>query len=750
MWRETGAGEGVSAGTGATYNPLLGDKTVGGYKVYASVLTAEGAAANAQMKSANPPGFWAQETQKMLKEHPEYLEKTFVTETKDNGDYGFQGDSNTQWEHSYMWVEDKNGNPMPGYSSYTRPVFGSPAPGTRTVPHTLPSAQVIGRYINVNHALIGDVVPLKLDITNFNQSTKPAKRGETAELKLTGTLSETGYTVVWTKNNNSKALKTCEVTTTVDAASCTFDIPGDAKDGDIFTATLRTKDEQANPVASDSLIVHEGEAQKYEPRYEDVAAGTTSAAPLFDDSTTDDVENGPVPTGAKFELGPNAPAGAQVDPTTGVVTIPQLEDHEVTVPVTVVYIDGSRDATSVTFTETTNAPAPRIDTGDRDQVPHSGAPTELDDSVVNPAGVTGKVVRGENGDPVDGATVTVGEMGNVYMTIPPTAAVGDDYKVVYEKDGNTIGESPIEVTHPTPSVNVHEKDQIPNDGAFQRLDDIIANGTDQTTGTLVDGEGNPVEGAEVRIDVNGNACVKVPAAATPGDGYKIVYKNGDETLAESPITVVPNESQRYDVDYTAEYQDGITVEKGLPDRKLTSAPSFRDTTTNSIVGENDRPAASFELGDGAPSWVTVARDGRLGLQPGDDVEARDYEVPVKVTYGDGSSETVSVQVKVTESTAPRVEVGQPDEVANSGELVKVDDKVVNPDGVTGKVVDQGGDEVPGSTVTVDPSDGSVMVSVPEGTEPGDYKVVFAKDGKTVGESPITVVPAPDPQDPPTL
>ena len=92
------------------------------------------------------------------------------------------------------------------------------------------------------------------------------------------------------------------------------------------------------------------------------------------------------------------------------------------------------------------------------------------------------------------------------------------------------------------------------------------------------------------------------------------------------------------------------------------------------------------------------------------------------------------------SSAPSITTGsETDEVPADGSEKTLDDKVKNPtDGMTGEVLDESGDPIDGAKVEVDPETGDIKVTVPEGTDPQDAKVVVKdKDGKPVGD-PIDV------------
>ena len=101
-----------------------------------------------------------------------------------------------------------------------------------------------------------------------------------------------------------------------------------------------------------------------------------------------------------------------------------------------------------------------------------------------------------------------------------------------------------------------------------------------------------------------------------------------------------------------------------------------------------------------------------------------------------------------------VPVSETDEVPANGQPKKLDDKVENPtEGMTGEVIGKDGNPIKDATVAVDPNTGEITVTVPEGTEPQDAKVVVKdKDGNKVGEVDVKITepkpdaPAPNPTD----
>ncbi|OFT57775.1 hypothetical protein HMPREF3151_06595 [Corynebacterium sp. HMSC05H05] len=104
-----------------------------------------------------------------------------------------------------------------------------------------------------------------------------------------------------------------------------------------------------------------------------------------------------------------------------------------------------------------------------------------------------------------------------------------------------------------------------------------------------------------------------------------------------------------------------------------------------------------------------------------------------------------------------VTVGNPDAPAPTPSVTKGDNttvpannephtvgKVENPTGdETGKLVDKDGKKIPDSKVEIDPKTGEITVTVPEGTDPQDAKVIVSKgegeDAEKIGEIDVKIV-----------
>ncbi|WP_193627455.1 YPDG domain-containing protein, partial [Brevibacterium sp. CFH 10365] len=476
VWLETGDGDFGNIATGPSQNSK--DKGVAGYTVYASTLTSDGAKANAEMKKNFPAAEWPAQTKKMLEEHPEYILKTVKGETNDKGDYSLRFGEYTDRNQTrkdfldpqnvFVWVQ-KGDAVLQGYTGFNQPVFGAFNQGGGWRPQAVPGEnQSVDALLPVNrpdygknvnslynvHFALMPYLPVDLDITNFNETDKPARPGDTAELDLSGTLSDLPSVIEW-RDSSGKVLKSCEldksqsIEAQVDA--CTFTVPDSAKDGEFFHAVLVSG---GNDVAADSFIVSAETAQDIDPKYDIVnedrdpeTDGVQSDPPKFTDEETGEAAT--APDGTKYDVSPDAPTGATIDEKTGVVTIPELpESGDVTVPVVVTYPDGSKDFTEVVFTPAT----PITDETDPKYEDGTGLPGDtvkidpptFDDPTTDEV-ETGQPPKGTTFEPgedaPDGVTIDP-DTGEISVEIPEGANPGD------------VIEVPVVVTYPDGSTDV--------------------------------------------------------------------------------------------------------------------------------------------------------------------------------------------------------------------------------------------------------------------------------------------------------
>ncbi|MBC8743889.1 YSIRK-type signal peptide-containing protein [Lactobacillus sp. Marseille-P7033] len=93
--------------------------------------------------------------------------------------------------------------------------------------------------------------------------------------------------------------------------------------------------------------------------------------------------------------------------------------------------------------------------------------------------------------------------------------------------------------------------------------------------------------------------------------------------------------------YNASYSH-VDVQQG---QTVTVTPSFTDKDGKNATMPT---GTQFTAGDNMPTWATVnPTTGEVTLKPGTDVKIGAYNLPVKVTYSDTTSQTVNVPVVVT-------------------------------------------------------------------------------------------------------
>ncbi|MDU4287014.1 MAG: hypothetical protein E7I43_04970 [Actinomyces sp.] len=245
------------------------DPGAAGYTVFASTLTREGAAANAALHAQykDDPNKLAEATKKMLEDNPEYILKTVYGKTDAEGNYslrfGDYTDANQTREdflnpdHVFVWVENKDGVVQTGYTGFHTPIFqrfngggnfrpADAVPAENQVKTALVSdignpryGKPLNKIYNVRHALI-PYAPVTIT-ADYNATDKPAAPGTTVTPEFHGTLSPLPSKIEW-RDGKGKVVKTCDLDqskgTKAQVSACTFDIPKDAKKGDVFSVVV--------------------------------------------------------------------------------------------------------------------------------------------------------------------------------------------------------------------------------------------------------------------------------------------------------------------------------------------------------------------------------------------------------------------------------------------------------------------------------------------------------------------------------
>ncbi|WP_275114556.1 Rib/alpha-like domain-containing protein [Staphylococcus simulans] len=375
---------------------------------------------------------------------------------------------------------------------------------------------------------------------------------------------------------------------------------------------------------------------------------------------------------------PNFP----VDKGTPVVTVedptnlPDGNTHGVfDVPVTVTYPDGTKDHVVVKVTVGDQPDNVKYD-------PKAGEVTKHYGETTTPDEVKGKVTVPGYPENVQPFTVTVDE-----TKIP---------------DGKTSGEFevPVTVTYPDGTkdhvvVKVTVNPQPQNDKYEPTAGEITKPYGTATTEDEVKGKVSvpdfPKEGDQPVITVD---TTKVPDGKTSGEfevPVTVTYPDKTTDVVKVKVTVGPKDSDTYE-----------------PTVKPIEKPFGQGTTEGEVKGKVTVP--NFPADKGTPV-VTVDDPTKIpnGQTPGE------FDVPVTVTYPDGTRDHVTVKVTVTPQ--PQNDKYEP----TAGEITKPYGSATTEDEVKGKV------------------------SVPDFPKEGDQPVITVDttkvpDGKTSGEFevPVTV------------
>ena len=390
------------------------------------------------------------------------------------------------------------------------------------------------------------------------------------------------------------------------------------------------------------------------------------------------------------------------------------------VPVTVTYPDGSQDHTTVTVTVGESQAATNEPTTTPVEKPY-GTPTTVDD-------ITSSVI------------------------VPGYPTTGDQPAITVDNpsslpDGTTPGtyEVPVTVTYPDGSqdhtvvtVTVGESQAATNEPTTTPVEKPFGTPTtvDDVTGSVTV-PNFPTTGDQPVITVDDPSTL--PDGTTPGTvdvPVTVTYPDGSQDHTTVPVTVGEPQANNYEPTTT-------------PVEKPNGTPTTVDDITGSVTVPNfpttgDQPVITVDDPSTLPDGTT----------PGT------VEVPVTVTYPDGSQDHTTVTVTTGVSQAEQNNPGYHDGVAKPGETIHLPQNGDSnmPDGTKYEVTPH----VPsGWNITVDETTGELTVTPPNNAQPGTSIVteviVHYPDGSTevvqiiitVGEKSETPLPSPTPHVPST-
>lgn len=719
VWIESGAGDYANSATGPSFN-APSDVAGEGYQVVMSSLTAEGAKAYDAYVNSLPKDQQTAAARTLLQANPQYISATVTGYTDANGNYTLRFPSGAlDLNHVYGYVLDPKGNLVKSYSAFTTPLFRPADANLSFTPQTAPYVRPVRHaWVNVNFAVVGTNLT-NINITNFDVTANPAKPGDVAYVDVTTTaLSPLPTYVEWRDSAGNVVQRSAQVTTEQQAeAAGTFTIPTNAKSGEVYTVYIVSG---GNDIAADSLIVQvDQNSATYQPTYPTttVSQGQTLVVntPLNSDGTA-------LPAGTSYESGNNVPTWATVNADGSITVAPDatVTPGSYNVPVVVSYPDGSRE--TVYAPVTVKAP---------------------DATVYNPTATPVDTPYG-TATTVDQVTSNVTISGYPTTGPQPVITLNDPSQL---PDGTTPGtyEVPVTVTYPDgsqdhtvvtvtvgePQANTYEPTTTPVEKP---------NGTPTTTEDItgsVTVPNFPPTGDQPVITVDNPSSL--PDGTTPGTvdvPVTVTYPDGSEDHTTVTVTVGEPQANTYEPTTT-------------PVEKPNGTPTTVDDVTGSVTVPNFPPTGDQPV-------VTVDDPSTLpdGTTPGT------VEVPVTVTYPDGSQDHTTVTVTTGVSQAEQNNPGYHDGVAKPGETIHIPQNGDSnmPDGTKYEVTPH----VPsGWNITVDETTGELTVTPPNNAQPGTSIVteviVHYPDGSTevvqiiitVGEKSETPLPSPTPHVPST-
>ena len=704
------------------------DVAASGYNVVMSVLTPEGIGEYAAKVESLPVAQQQAAAKQLLEEHPEYIAETVTTKTDEEGYYSVKFSdgklTNQSKKYLYASVESPDGKSTNAYSGWRLPLYQSPtANGSRNPnPIAAQNPVVNPMWYNVNFALVPKH-NVSLNITNYDMTKNPARKGDTPVLDVKGPFPVTPNKIVWKKNGVILEDKTCEgITSEEEANKCVFPVPEDAVKGDVFTAEFVTGDDTS--IAADSFVVDDTPyADGFTPKYEDklvVPGEETKSSPTFTDKDGKDAK---APEGSKFAIPEDfkAPEGYEVtiDENTGeiTVTVPDKSKlnkdtvEEFDVPVTVTYPDGSTDKTDANFkldTDGDGTPDSKDDDDDGDGVPD----TEEIDKGTNPKDKGERPLTPiEPGESTDAATVE---------------PKYEDTPVVPGQDAKSV---PSFVKEDEDGKPTEEKVDVPEGSKFAIPEDFKA--PEGYTAEIDENSG------EITVTVDGGKLNKdtveefdVPVTVTYPDGSTDDAKAKFELDTDGDGT--PDSKDDDDdgdgVPDTEEIDKG-TNPKDKGERPLTplepgtKRPDWNDSSTTP-----DKPVDIPNTGGDVPEGTTVETngpgtaeikpDGTIVVTPNEDAKPGD-KVVVVVKDKDGK-EIDRVEVEITEDGNNAEKPDWNDDKGKPGDKVEIPNN-------GGPVQDGTTVETEGPGKAEIDENGNLIVDVDKDAKPGDKIVVVVKD-----------------------
>ncbi|MGT2832550.1 YPDG domain-containing protein, partial [Streptococcus halotolerans] len=424
------------------------------------------------------------------------------------------------------------------------------------------------------------------------------------------------------------------------------------------------------------------QADQFTPEYptKDATPGTeVSSTPTFKDDKGSPVD---APADTKYELGEGAPDGAKVDPKTGEVTFTPTDDQAnstVKVPVKVTYADDTTDTAESVFT-VGEKPATNADSFEPSYVETPATPgketkvsptfTDKDGGTVTSANVPLAKENPFQLDPnntPDGVTID-SQTGEITFT--PTgdqasSTVKVPVKVTYEDGTTDTIESVFTVGEKSATNADSFEPQYPNAGTVPGYKTEVSPTFTDKDGKSVDAKAVPLA-EDKPFQIEGN----VPGATIDQNTGQIIFTPTDDqagTTVKIPVkvTYADGTTDTVATEITVGAKPGTNADANEPHYEETPAtpgeatkvsPTFTDKDGKSVDAK-DVPLAEdkpFQIEGNVPGASIDPKTGEVTFTPTDDQAGKDITVPVKVTYKDGSTETVEskflVDPKIIDNT----------------------------------------------------------------------------------------------------
>lgn len=538
----------------------------------------------------------------------------------------------------------------------------------------------------------------------------------------------------------------------------TVTFPEDAEPGDTIDVPVNVTFENGTKTTGTARFMVEQSDEQEPPVWED--ATTTPGEPVVVEK---DPSTGDVPEDATVET--QGPGTATIDPETGDITVTPTDEAKPGDEVIVTVKD--KDGNEIGTAKVTIEASQKNPNWDEQVETTPGTPVEIektkDSGDVEPGT---KVEVLEDGP----GTATIDEeTGTITVTPSDEAKPGDTILVeVKDKDDQSIDIIQVDVVEPEKKPDWDDASTTPGESVTVEKD--------PESGDVPEGATTEVKGpGEAEIDEDGNIVVTPNEDAKPGDEIVVTVKDKDgNELDTVTVTIDEPEAPVVDTNTTVEPEYPDTLVDPNKGGGVKVKPEFKDKDGKTTKAPEDSEF-SIDKDFKAPEGYTVDIDENTGeitvnvdksKLNGDTAE--EFEVPVTVTYPDGSKDNAKAKFELDTDGD-----GNPDskDTDDDGDGVSDEDEKnagTNPKDASDKPAPAWGDgeTTPGGTVTLPKEndvkvpdtakvvvedkdgnvvgegkineDGSVEVTIPEDAAPGDYTVVITDGDKELDRSKITV------------